>query len=61
LLRAGADRYLRARPIPLTDFRSGNWAPFLRELIRMPEPTERPATDGAQVCASLIAEFPVGL
>lgn len=61
LLRAGADRYLRAGPIPLADFRSGNWAPFLRDLLQMPEPAERPATDGARVCADLIAGFPAGL
>ncbi len=52
-----APRLLRARPIPLHDFESGDWTPHLRELERMPQPVDSPAMNGAAVCADMLAKM----
>jgi hypothetical protein len=54
LLQAGARRYARAREIPLDDFRAGNWAAHLGELLAAPPPSATLTSAGAAVCAAEI-------
>ena len=47
-------RYLRAQFIEQEDLLSGNWKEALEKLLSQPEPSERPALNGAQVAAAEI-------
>jgi hypothetical protein len=49
-------RYLRCQYIPQTDLVPGRWGDALRELMAMPDPVQRVATNGAQVVAGMILE-----
>jgi hypothetical protein len=48
-------RYLRCRFIESEDLRAGAWREALDALMRMPEPPEKPRTNGAATVAELIA------
>ena len=54
VLVSGMPRYLRSRFIELNDLREGRWRAALDELLDVPEPSERPRTDGAAVVADKI-------
>jgi len=56
LLSAGVGRSFRATAIPVEDFVAGNWAVYLRRLLALPPPRQALRTDGASVCARIIAE-----
>jgi L-arabinokinase len=47
-------RYLRARFIEQQDLLSGNWEEALERLLSQPEPSEKPALNGADVAAEEI-------
>lgn len=49
-------RYLRARELPIGDFESGNWLPYLRQLAESPEPPGAFPMDGAATCARMLAD-----
>jgi hypothetical protein len=49
-------RFLRSAYIPQQDLLGGRWRDALRRVMSMPEPLERPATNGAQVIAEMIVE-----
>jgi len=56
ILRASACRYVKASEIPLPRFLAGDWLEHLRRLRDSPAPLETMETNGAQVCAEIIAE-----
>jgi L-arabinokinase len=56
LLSAGVGRSFRATAIPVEDFVAGNWAGYLRRLLAQRQPCQALSTDGASVCAQIIAE-----
>ncbi len=57
VLVAAMPRFLRAAYIDHADLLAGRWAPHLAALVAQPDPAERPATDGAEVAASVLLEM----
>ena len=52
-----AARYIRLQPISAEEFAAGQWSVHLRRLLTLPPPVATMRTDGADVCAKIIAEF----
>jgi len=57
LLVAALPRYVRARFISQTDLFAGRWRDALTRVVALPQPPQRPATDGAVVAATTILEL----
>jgi L-arabinokinase len=55
LTRAFIPRHIRCADLPRADYESGRWADRLRAMLARPKPTEAIRSDGADVCAELIA------
>lgn len=51
-------RRTAALPIPVAEWRAGNWAPYLSWLLRMQIPQQSDPCDGADVAARLILNQP---
>jgi hypothetical protein len=49
-------KYLRCAFIDHEDLFSGNWAPHLDRLLAQPSPSEKPATNGAQIAAEIVEQ-----
>ena len=56
LLESQASEVLRMRKLPVEDYEAGEWSEHLRQLAMLPQPGGRLETNGAQVCAGLIAD-----
>lgn len=56
VLVEGLQRFARSRFLPQADLFAGRWREALDALTRLPRPTERMATDGAEVAARLISD-----
>jgi len=54
ILQKNAGLHIPAMPIPLDDFYSGAWAPYLRELVTKAMPRLSIRTDGAEYCANFL-------
>ena len=52
---AEASPYLPMHEIPHGDLFSGNWRPYLDELLKMPMPQQNLPTNGASVAAQIIS------
>ena len=55
ILQQHVFQHIPALPIPLQDFYSGDWRSYLLQLLAMPAVQTDIRTDGAAVCAELIA------
>lgn len=55
LIPRQAERCTRLHEIPIDDYHAGDWAGHLERLRAMPAPAERMETNGALVCAELLA------
>lgn len=55
ILQKNAGLHIPAMPIPLDDFYSGTWAPYLRELVTKTMPRLSIRTDGAEYCANFLS------
>jgi L-arabinokinase len=56
VLVEGLRRFARSRFLPQADLFAGRWRDALDALVRQPPPTERMATNGAEVAARLISD-----
>jgi hypothetical protein len=57
ILREEVPRHAAVREIPVSDWMSGNWRVYLRELLDMPTAEPRIGVNGAAVCAEIIASY----
>jgi hypothetical protein len=57
ILQQHVSQHIPAMPIPLQDFYSGDWRSYLHELLARPAVSSAIRTDGAGVCAQLIADL----
>ena len=57
ILQAEAPEHLPALPIPLDEFYSGNWGPYLRTLLDTPRVFSDIRTDGGRFCADFLSNF----
>jgi hypothetical protein len=56
ILMAEAPEYVRALPLALSDFDSGQWTNSLQTLLSLPQPPKTMLLNGAEVCAAFITE-----
>ncbi len=56
MLVPAAFEYLRARELPLDNYESGDWLTDLQQLEAVPKPSGCLGTNGAVICAQLLAE-----
>jgi hypothetical protein len=56
VLLAEAPCYMRIREIPRSDYKSGAWADHLQAIHNQPKAKQRPAINGADVCARIIVD-----
>ena len=55
ILRREVPRFTPTLEIPVTEWSAGDWRPYLRRLMAIPRPAATMPTDGASVCARVIA------
>ncbi len=57
LLQEHVNQHVAAVAIPLEDFYSGDWGPYLRELAAIPKVSSGIRCDGAEFCARFLANY----
>ncbi|HET6250192.1 MAG TPA: hypothetical protein VFE47_21050 [Tepidisphaeraceae bacterium] len=57
IVAAEAPKFVPMLPMPMADYRGGNWGTFLRQAMKLPASSQIIATNGACLCAGTILEM----